>query len=135
LSGEARTLKQIDAARSVIHDALSLLETFSPRENRETEARFIYAAMASTRTRLEGVQAELSGARYGATISPVNTAIVSAEVLEDVRVFRALGTARLVNLLKSRLLDRARQMDDGAPENDGAAAPEPTIKANEAILP
>jgi hypothetical protein len=135
MSGEAKTLKQVEAAQSVIRDALSLLETFSPRQNRETEARFVYAAMTLTRMRLEDVQAELSKARFRATVSPVSAAIVSKEVLEDVRMFRALGPPRLSSLLKSRLLDRARQRHEGLGEDDDGAMSEVAISANEAALP
>jgi hypothetical protein len=133
VGGEAKTLKQIEAAQSIIRDALSLLETFSPRQSRETEERFIYAAMTSTRTKLNGVQAELSNARYRAALSPLNATTVSREVLEEVRVFRALGPARLADLLKNRRSDCARQ--EGEAEVDGAALSEAAIPANEAALP
>jgi hypothetical protein len=124
MGGEEKTLKQVEAARSVISDAMELLETFSPRQDRTAEARFVYAAMTFTRTRLEEVHSELSSALYRATMSPENSTIVSRELFEDVRLFRAIGPAQLSNLLKNRRLHRALQeLDEGKRDycagNDG----------------
>jgi hypothetical protein len=124
MSGEVKTLKQIEAARSVMHDVSELLKTFSPRwDDRETEARFVYAAMTYTRRRLEEVQSALTAARYQAEMSPENTTIVSKELFEDVRLFRAIGPAQLSSLLKNRQLHHALQELDEAKQdqlsNDG----------------
>jgi hypothetical protein len=115
MSGEVKTLKQLEAAQSVIEDALELLKTFSPRQDRKTEDRFVYAAMTVTRVRLQEVDSELNSAHYRATMSPANTAIVSKELFEDVRLFRAIGPAQLASLLKNRQLHRALQELDDAP--------------------
>jgi hypothetical protein len=124
MSGEEKTLKQVEAARSIIQDAMELLETFSPRQSRETEARFVYAAMTFTRRRLQEVHSGLNDACYRATMSPENTTIVSKELFEDVRLFRAIGPAQLSNLLKNRRLHRSLQELEGAKQdhyagNDG----------------
>ena len=118
MSGEVKTLKQLEAAQSVIEDALELLKTFSPRQDdRKTEARFVYAAMTFTRVRLEEVHSELRSALYRATMSPENTAIVSKELFEDVRLFRTIGPAQLSGLLKNRRLHRALQELDEAKQH------------------
>ena len=114
MGGEAKTLKQIEAARSVIRDAMDLLETFCPRQDRKAEARFVYAAMTVTRRRLEEVSSELRDAHYRAHMSPENTATVSKDLFESVRLFRAIGPARLSNLLANRRLHRSLQdLDEG----------------------
>jgi hypothetical protein len=110
MSGEVKTLKQIEAARSVLHDAMELLESFSPRhDNRDTEARFVYAAMTYTRRRLEEVQSALTAARYQAEMSPENTT--------------AIGSTKLSSLLKNRKRHRALQELDASKQdqlsNDG----------------
>lgn len=117
MSDEAKTLKQIEAAQSVTRDALELLETFYPRRSRETEARFIYAAMTFARSRLQKVYSELNEALYRATISPEHTTIVSKELFEDVRLFRAIGPAQLSGLLKNRRLNRGLRELDEAKQN------------------
>jgi hypothetical protein len=109
MSCETKTLKQIEAARSVVRDTIELLDTYLPRENREDGARFVYAAMTITRRRLEEVDSELYHAHHRATESPENTTIVSKEAFEDVRAFRAIGPARLSSLLKNRKLHRSLQ--------------------------
>jgi hypothetical protein len=120
MSGETKTHKQVEAARSVIKDAMELLETFSPRQDRTAEARFVYAAMTFTRTRLEEVHSELGSALYRATMSPQNTTIVSKELFEDVRQFRAIGPAQLSSLLKNRRLQRALQeLEEGKQDCEG----------------
>jgi hypothetical protein len=103
MGGEAKTLKQIEAAESVVADAMELLDTYSPRRSREVSARFVYAAMTVTRKRLREVKSELFHAHLRAATSPENTTIVSREAFEDVRLFRAIGPARLSDLLKERL--------------------------------
>jgi hypothetical protein len=107
MSGEAKTLTQIEAAQSVVNDAMELLDTYSPRQDRRVEARFVYAAMTVTRRRLREVQSELSDAYLRAAMAPENTTIVSKEAFEDVRLFRAIGPTRLSNLLKDRQLFKA----------------------------
>ena len=59
MSGEAKTLKQIEAAESVVTDAMELLDTYSPRQDSRVETRLVYAAMTITRMRLREVQSEL----------------------------------------------------------------------------
>ena len=124
MSGELKTLKQIEAAQSVIRDAMEILETFYPRQDRKAEARFVWAAMTVTRRRLNEVSSELSDAHYRAHLSPENNTIVSKALLEDVTLFRAMGPAQLSSLLKNRLLHRALQEIDGAKQdcegNDGS---------------
>jgi hypothetical protein len=118
MSGEAKTLKQVEAAQSVIEDVLALLETFSPRwADRETENRFVEAAMAITRRRLQEVHSELASAFHRARMSPENTTIVSKELFEDVRLFRAIGPAQLSSLLKNRRLRRSLQELDEAKQD------------------
>jgi hypothetical protein len=118
MSGEAKTLKQVEAAQSVIRDAMDLLETFSPRhDNRETEARFVYAAMTYTRRKLEDVHSQLRDAYYRATMTAENTTIVSKDLFEDVRMFRAIGPAQLSSLLKNRRLHRALRELDAAKQD------------------
>lgn len=102
MSGEAKTQKQIETAQSVVTDAMELLDTYSPRQDREVEARFVYAAMTVTRRRLREVQSELFHAGLRAATSPENTTIVSKEAFEDVRLFRAIGPTRLSDLLEKR---------------------------------
>lgn len=112
MSGEAKTLKQIEAAQSVIRDAMELIATFSPHwDDRETEARFVYVAMTFTLRRLKDVHSELSAACYRATMSPENTTMVSKELFEVVRLFRAIGPTQLSGLLKSRQRHRALQRE------------------------
>ena len=103
MSGEAKTLKQIEAAQSVVTDAMELLDTYSPRKDRKVATRFVCAAMTVTRKRLREVQSELYHAYLRAATSPENTTIVSKEAFEDVRLFRAIGPTRLSDLLKERL--------------------------------
>jgi hypothetical protein len=115
MSGEAKTLTQIEAAQSVVNDALELLDTFYPRQDRKVEARFVYAAMTVTRRRLREVESELSQAYLRAVTAPENTTIVSKEAFEDVRLFRAIGPTRLSNLLKDRRLfidDTLRDLEE-----------------------
>lgn len=109
MGSEEKTLKQVEAARSVISDAMELLKTFSPRQDRTAEARFVYASMSFARTRLEEIHSELISALYRATMSPASTTIVSKELFENVRLFRAIGPAQLSSLLKNRQLHRALQ--------------------------
>jgi hypothetical protein len=110
MSGETKTLKQIQAAEAVIRDVMALLETFHPRwDGRKTEARFICAAMMFTHKRLQEVRSELTAAYYRAAMSPDKTTIVSKEAFEDVRQFRTLGPAQLSNLLKNRRFQRRLQ--------------------------
>lgn len=135
MSGEAKTLKQVEAAQLIIRDVMGLLETFRPQGSRDTEVRFIDAAMTLSHRRLKSVDAELSDARYRAIVSPENTTIVSKEAFEEVRMFRALGPARLANLLKSRQSDRARKRHKSETEDDDAAVVGAAIIANEAALP
>jgi hypothetical protein len=115
MSGEAKTLTQIEAAQSVVNDALELLDTYYPRQDRKVEARFVYAAMTVTRRRLREVESELSQAYLRAAMAPENTTIVSKEAFEDVRLFRAIGPTRLSNLLKDRRLfidDTLRDLEE-----------------------
>lgn len=76
-----------------------------------------YAAMTITRRRLEEVHSELTSALYRATISPKNTTIVSKELFEYVRLFRAIGPAQLSSLLKNRRLHRSLQELDEAKQD------------------
>jgi hypothetical protein len=107
MSGEAKTLTQIEAAQSVVKDAMELLDTYSPRQDRRVEDRFVYAAMTVTRRRLREVESELFQAYLRAAVAPENTTIVSKEAFEDVKLFRAIGPTRLSNLLKDRQLFKA----------------------------
>jgi hypothetical protein len=104
MSGDAKTLTQIEAAQTVVNNALELLDTYYPRQDRRIEARFVYAAMTVTRRRLREVQSELSHAHFRAAMAPENTTIVSKEAFADVRLFRAIGPTQLSNLLKGRRL-------------------------------
>jgi hypothetical protein len=122
MAGEEKTLKQIQAARSVVRDAMDLLETFSLRQDRNAESRFIYAAMTITRRRLEEVQSGLTDAQYRAHMSLENTAVVSKDLFEDVRLFRTIGPAQLSSLLKNRQLHRILQ--DLAEDKKGLGEPD-----------
>lgn len=123
MSSEAKTLTQIKAAKSVVADVMDLLDTYSPRHDRRVEERFVDAAMTVTRRRLREVESELSQAYLRASVAPEETTIVSKEALEDVRLFRAIGPARLSNLLKDRLLFKAtkdlEEFEQDAREADG----------------
>jgi hypothetical protein len=102
MGGQAKTLKQIDAAKSVVDDVMDLLDTYGRPTERKIEGLFLNAVTAIARIRVREIQTELSQAHLRAFTSPEHVTVVDKTVLDHLTWFRAIGPAHLSSLLAGR---------------------------------
>jgi hypothetical protein len=102
MGGQAKTLKQIDAAKSVVDDVMDLLDTYGRPADRKIEGQFLNAVMTIARIRVREIQSELSQAHLRAFTSPEHVTVVDKTTFDHISWFRAVGPTHLSNLLAGR---------------------------------
>ncbi|MDA9401505.1 hypothetical protein XH79_22625 [Bradyrhizobium sp. CCBAU 45389] len=102
MGGEPKTLKQIEAAQSVLNDILEIIDNSSRgrRAHNDIEGRFRHAVNVIARSRLKEIDRILSDAWARAHQSSNEIAIVDRSAFDDIRWFRSIGPAKLSKLAR-----------------------------------
>jgi hypothetical protein len=102
LGGEPKTLKQIEAAQSVLNDILEIIDRSGRgrRAHNDIEDRFRDAVNVIARSRLKEISRILSDAWNDAYQSSNQVAIVDRSAFDDIRWFRSIGPAKLSKLAR-----------------------------------
>jgi hypothetical protein len=102
MGGEPKTLKQIEAAQSVLNDILEIIDRGGRgrRAHNDIEGRFRDAVNVIARSRLKEISRILSDAWSDAYQSSNQVAIVDRSAFDDIRWFRSIGPAKLSKLAR-----------------------------------
>lgn len=102
MGGEPKTLKQIEAAQSVLRDIFEIIDRSGRgrRAHDDIEGRFRDAVNVIARDRLYEIKRTLSDAWNHAVQLSDQVAIVDRSAFDDIRWFRSIGPAKLSKLAR-----------------------------------